>query len=93
MAFGWNDNGQPDMLDASTPRAATTADCHRLVREFGEAAVNARQAGFDGVEVHGANGYLFEQFINGELNDRADDYGGSRENRCSLLLAVCATRQ
>jgi len=86
MAFGWNEHGQPDMLAASKPRAATTEECHRLVAEFGQAAVNARQAGFDGVEVHGANGYLFEQFINAELNDRTDAYGGSRENRCRLLL-------
>ncbi|MCM2129433.1 alkene reductase [Larsenimonas rhizosphaerae] len=86
MAFGYNEDGMPDMLAASKPRAATTEECGRLVRDFAQAAVNARQAGFDGVELHGANGYLLEQFINGALNDRDDAYGGSREKRCRLLL-------
>ncbi|MDH4571559.1 MULTISPECIES: alkene reductase [Salinicola] len=86
MAFGYNEDGQPDMLAATTPRAATTEECRRLVDDFAQAALNARNAGFDGVELHGANGYLLEQFINAGLNDRTDDYGGSRENRCRLLL-------
>ncbi|MEC8917407.1 MAG: alkene reductase, partial [Pseudomonadota bacterium] len=86
MAFGYNEDGQPDMLAATKPRAATTEECRRLVEDFGQAALNARNAGFDGVELHGANGYLLEQFINGGLNDRTDEYGGSRENRCRLLL-------
>ncbi|WP_251975931.1 alkene reductase [Salinicola avicenniae] len=86
MAFGYNEQGQPDMLAASTPRAATTEECRRLVGDFAQAALNARNAGFDGVELHGANGYLLEQFINAGLNDRDDAYGGSRENRCRLLL-------
>ncbi|WP_106476723.1 alkene reductase [Phytohalomonas tamaricis] len=86
MAFGYNDEGRPDMLAASTPRALETHEVKRVVGDFAQAAVNARMAGFDGVEVHGANGYLFEQFLNAELNDRSDEYGGSRENRCRLLL-------
>jgi 2,4-dienoyl-CoA reductase-like NADH-dependent reductase (Old Yellow Enzyme family) len=86
MAFGYNEDGQPDMLAATKPRAATTEECRRLVEDFGQAALNARNAGFDGVELHGANGYLLEQFINAGLNDRTDEYGGSRENRCRLLL-------
>ncbi|WP_110693423.1 alkene reductase [Salinicola halophyticus] len=86
MAFGYNEDGQPDMLAATTPRAATTEECRRLVGDFAQAALNARNAGFDGVELHGANGYLLEQFVNGGLNDRTDEYGGSRENRCRLLL-------
>ncbi|WP_110654474.1 alkene reductase [Salinicola halimionae] len=86
MAFGYNDDGQPDMLAATTPRAATTEECRRLVDDFAQAALNSRNAGFDGVELHGANGYLLEQFINAGINDRTDDYGGSRENRCRLLL-------
>ncbi|OLO04893.1 MULTISPECIES: alkene reductase [Salinicola] len=86
MAFGYNEDGQPDMMAATTPRAATTEECRRLVNDFAQAALNARNAGFDGVELHGANGYLLEQFINAGLNDRTDEYGGSRENRCRLLL-------
>ncbi|MGM8930228.1 alkene reductase [Salinicola halophyticus] len=86
MAFGYNEDGQPDMLAATTPRAATTEECRRLVGDFAQAALNARNAGFDGVELHGANGYLLEQFVNAGVNDRTDEYGGSRENRCRLLL-------
>ncbi len=86
MAFGYNDAGTPDMLAASQPRRLETAEVREIVRDFAQAAVNAREAGFDGVEIHGANGYLFEQFLNPHVNDRDDAYGGSRENRCRLLL-------
>ncbi|ARS54472.1 alkene reductase [Kushneria konosiri] len=88
MAFGYNEQGTPDMLKASTPRRLETREVRDLVRDFAQAAVNAREAGFDGVEIHGANGYLFEQFLNPGVNDRDDEYGGSRENRCRLLIEV-----
>ncbi|MFC0337739.1 2,4-dienoyl-CoA reductase [Kushneria avicenniae] len=88
MAFGYNEQGTPDMLKASTPRQLETCEVRDIVRDFAQAAVNAREAGFDGVEIHGANGYLFEQFLNPGVNDRDDEYGGSRENRCRLLMEV-----
>lgn len=88
MAFGYNENGQPDMLEASRPRRLATHEVRDIVRDFAQAAVNSREAGFDGVEIHGANGYLFEQFLNPGVNDRDDEYGGSRENRCRLLIEV-----
>ncbi|WP_457809011.1 alkene reductase [Kushneria sp. EE4] len=88
MAFGYNEQGTPDMLNASTPRRLDTDEVRDIVRDFARAAVNSREAGFDGVEIHGANGYLFEQFLNPGVNDRDDQYGGSRENRCRLLIEV-----
>ncbi|WP_438765180.1 alkene reductase [Kushneria sp. TE3] len=88
MAFGYNEQGTPDMLNASTPRRLDTDEVRDIVRDFAQAAVNSREAGFDGVEIHGANGYLFEQFLNPGVNDRDDQYGGSRENRCRLLIEV-----
>lgn len=88
MAFGYTDEGTPDMMAASTPRRLETHEIDDIVEDFIQAAVNAREAGFDGVEIHGANGYLFEQFLNPGVNDRDDQYGGSRENRCRLLLEV-----
>jgi N-ethylmaleimide reductase len=60
----------------------------RIVGEYRQAARNAIDAGFDGVEVHGANGYLLEQFLRDSINDRTDAYGGSRENRARLPLEV-----
>ncbi len=88
MAFGYDDQGRPNMLPASKPRALQTEEVERVVRDFRQAAVNAREAGFDGVEIHAANGYLFEQFLNPGVNDRTDQYGGSRENRCRLVMEV-----
>ena len=88
MAFGYDDQGRPNMLPASKPRALETKEVERVVRDFRQGAVNAREAGFDGVEIHAANGYLFEQFLNPGVNDRGDQYGGSRENRCRLVMEV-----
>ena len=77
----------------SAPRALTTAEVARVIDEFRHAARVAVDAGFDGVEVHGANGYLVEQFLRDSLNDRTDQYGGSIENRARFLIelmtAVC----
>jgi N-ethylmaleimide reductase len=71
-----------------TPRALETAEIPGIVEAFRQAAKNAMAAGFDGVEVHGANGYLLEQFLQSRSNQRTDRYGGSIENRARLLLEV-----
>jgi N-ethylmaleimide reductase len=71
-----------------TPRALEPAELPGIVEQFRQAAKNARTAGFDGVEVHGANGYLLDQFLQDSTNKRSDVYGGSIENRARLLLEV-----
>jgi N-ethylmaleimide reductase len=77
-------------VKTSTPRALTAAELPRLVDDYRKAAGNALRAGFDGVEVHGANGYLLEQFLRDSINDRGDAYGGPIENRCRLPVEVMA---
>jgi len=76
------------------PRALTTTEISGLVQTFVSAAKNAIAAGFDGVEVHGANGYLIDQFLRDSANQRIDSYGGTMENRArflfEVLTAVCA---
>ena len=74
--------------DVSEPRALRLDELPRIVAEYRQAARNAIDAGFDGVEVHSANGYLLEQFLRDSINDRSDAYGGSKENRARLLLEV-----
>jgi 2,4-dienoyl-CoA reductase-like NADH-dependent reductase (Old Yellow Enzyme family) len=69
-----------------TPRALSTAEVHDVVEQFGRAAENAKAAGFDGVELHGANGYLLDQFLQSGSNSREDEYGGSVENRARLMM-------
>jgi len=71
-----------------TPRALATEEIATLVQDYAQAARNALAAGFDGVEIHAANGYLIEQFMQARSNLRTDAYGGSIENRCRLLLEV-----
>ena len=71
-----------------TPRALETSEIPGLIEDFRKAAINAKDAGFDGVEVHGANGYLLDQFLQDGSNQRTDQYGGSIENRARLLLQV-----
>jgi len=71
-----------------TPRALETSEIPGIIEAFRQAARNARAAGFDGVEVHGANGYLLEQFLQSRSNLRTDRYGGSIENRARLLMEV-----
>ncbi|PKI38975.1 hypothetical protein CRG98_040627 [Punica granatum] len=65
----------------SEPRALKTS-------EIPHAAINANRAGFDGVEIHGAHGYLIDQFLKDVINDRTDEYGGSIENRCRFLMEI-----
>lgn len=74
--------------DYVTPRALTTSEVKAIVQDYRQAAINAKQAGFDGVELHGANGYLIDQFLQTKTNQRDDEYGGSLENRARLLLEV-----
>jgi N-ethylmaleimide reductase len=77
--------GPQDMV---TPRALTVAELPGIVEQFRRGAENAKAAGFDGVEIHGANGYLLDQFLRDGTNKRTDAYGGSVENRARLPLEV-----
>lgn len=70
------------------PRALTIPEIKSIVQDYKNAASNAIEAGFDGVQIHSANGYLLDQFINTSCNNRTDIYGGSIENRCRLPLEV-----
>jgi 2,4-dienoyl-CoA reductase-like NADH-dependent reductase (Old Yellow Enzyme family) len=70
------------------PRALAREELPRIVEQFRAGARNAQAAGFDGVEIHGANGYLLDQFLQDKSNQRTDDYGGSVENRARLMLEV-----
>jgi N-ethylmaleimide reductase len=74
--------------DTSMPRALETAEIPGIVEDFRRAAENAKHAGFDGVEIHGANGYLLDQFLKDGANHRGDAYGGSIENRAHFPLEV-----
>jgi N-ethylmaleimide reductase len=75
-------------VPVSAPRALRTEEIPAIVACFRKAALNAIEAGFDGVEVHAANGYLIDQFLRDSINDRADGYGGSMQNRARLLFEV-----
>lgn len=76
------------MQDHSAPLALTDEGIRSVVEGYVTAAQNAIEAGFDGVELHGANGYLLEQFLNPYVNTRTDDYGGSMANRARLTVEV-----
>ena len=81
--------GQGPFVPTSTPRALDAGEIPGIVHSFAGAARNAvKTAGFDGVEIHAANGYLLDQFMKTGANARTDDYGGSTENRCRLTLEV-----
>jgi 2,4-dienoyl-CoA reductase-like NADH-dependent reductase (Old Yellow Enzyme family) len=71
-----------------TPRALDRDEIPGVIAAFRKGAENAQQAGFDGVEVHGANGYLLDQFLQDKTNTRTDDYGGAIENRARLMIEV-----
>ena len=71
-----------------TPRAMTVAEIHEVEEKWAEAAVRAKKAGFDAVEILGSAGYLICQFLSPTTNLREDEYGGSWENRCRFPLAV-----
>jgi N-ethylmaleimide reductase len=74
--------------DTVTPKEMTIEDIKTTIEDFKNAAANAVKAGFDGVEIHSSNGYLFQQFFNGTSNKRTDKYGGSIENRARFFFEV-----
>ncbi|WP_192890306.1 alkene reductase [Vibrio bathopelagicus] len=84
------DNGtdEPGFVDVVEPREMTKEDIKEVVEQYRQAALNAIEAGFDGIELHAANGYLINQFIDSEANNRTDEYGGSTENRLRFLGEV-----
>ena len=77
-----------EVVSYETPRALETSELPGVIESYRQAAKNALKAGFDGVEVHGANGYLIEQFLQSHTNLRTDQYGGSIENRARFLMEV-----
>ena len=83
-------DGVPTFTDTSEPRALDAEELPGIVQDYRHAARNAIAAGFDGVEIHAANGYLIDQFLKTGSNQRTDDYGGSIKNRARLLLEVAA---
>lgn len=82
--------GEGALADPSAPRALTTTEVKELVQLYAQAARNALEAGFDGVELHCANGYLVNQFISEHTNQRDDEYGGSLKNRLRFLKEIVA---
>lgn len=86
------DNGsdEPGFVDVVEPRAMSVAEIAEVVEQYRQAALNAVDAGFDGIELHAANGYLINQFIDSESNQRSDNYGGSLANRLRFLDEVVA---
>ena len=91
MAFVENERGEGELVPFITPRALQIEEMPYLVAQYTRGARNAQRAGMDGVEIHGANGYLIDQFIESRTNLRTDDYGGSVQNRARLLMDVIET--
>ena len=79
---------QEGFKDTVTPKEMTIEDIKTTIQDFKKAAANAVKAGFDGVEIHSSNGYLFHQFFNGSSNKRTDAYGGSTENKARFFFEV-----
>src|ERR687892_987484 len=91
---GLSSTGKRDPLHGFAAEQATKEELRRIADAFAAAAHRAREAGLDGVELHGANGYLFTQFVSSATNERRDEYGGGLENRARLLLeALRAVRE
>lgn len=80
--------GEGEMVDCPMPRALSNSEVKDVVNDFRKGAANAIKAGFDGVEIHGANGYLIDEFLRRSSNQRTDEYGGSQENRIRFLKEV-----
>ncbi|EHP91639.1 alkene reductase [Methylorubrum extorquens] len=87
-AFIENERGEGALVPFVRPRALTLEEMPYIVAQYERAARNAQSADFDGIEIHAANGYLLDQFIESSTNRRSDTYGGSVENRTRLLLEV-----
>ena len=85
---GLSSTDKDDYFHGLPSRAMTQAEIHEVVEQFAQGARRAREAGLDGVELHGANGYLITQFLSSGINDRDDDYGGSLENRTRFVLDI-----
>ena len=83
---GLSSTGKRDPLNGFAAEQATPEQLREVTQQFTAAARRAREAGLDGIEIHGANGYVFTQFLSSAINDREDDYGGPLENRARLLL-------
>jgi N-ethylmaleimide reductase len=81
-------NGDATFVPVDEPREMTKTDIDNVIAEFVQGAKNAMEAGFDGVEIHGANGYLIDQFLRSNSNKRTDEYCGSKENRIRLLTEI-----
>ena len=82
------ENGVGEMVQHDMPRALTREEIPAIVNDYAQAARNAIAAGFDGIELHGANGYLINQFIDSQANLRDDEYGGSLQNRLRFMQEV-----
>lgn len=83
-----HDGKEGKMVPCTPPRALTLDEIHAVQDDFVKAAKNAKAAGFDGIELHAANGYLIDQFLRTTSNQRTDEYGGSVENRIRFLLEI-----
>lgn len=81
-------NGDATFVPVETPREMTEADIQTVIAEFAQGAGNAMAAGFDGVEIHGANGYLVDQYLRGNSNKRTDAYGGTSEKRTRFAVEL-----
>ncbi|GAM61471.1 N-ethylmaleimide reductase [Vibrio ishigakensis] len=86
QVFGPTQDGEYGMIETGVPRALSIEEIHATTADFVQAAKNAIEAGFDGVELHGAHGYLIDQFMRKASNQRDDIYGGSQENRMRFML-------
>jgi len=82
------DTGEGGMVDCPVPRALSEAEIKEVIQDYRQGAANAIAAGFDGVEIHGANGYLIDAFLRRSSNQRTDAYGGTQENRIRFLREV-----
>ncbi|KFF06363.1 alkene reductase [Flavobacterium reichenbachii] len=81
-------NGDATFIPVEEPREMNQSDIDTVIKEFVKGAENAIEAGFDGVEIHAANGYLIDQFLRSNSNKREDEYGGTKENRIRLLIEI-----
>jgi 2,4-dienoyl-CoA reductase (NADPH2) len=86
--LGLSSTAKPDPMHGFQCERMTTTDIKQVVAAFAEGARRAREAGLDGVELHGANGYLITQFLSSAINDRKDEYGGSLENRARFVIEI-----